>query len=269
MDCAVSIVILTKNEANDLPGCLDSIAWCDDIHLVDSGSSDGTLSIARSRDVQCYQNPFEGFGVQRNWALDNCALRHQWVLFLDADERSTPAFECALRQELARAAGDTAGFYCCWKTMLDGKWLKYSDRFPKWQFRLLKRGKARFENFGHGQRETDLSGEIRYLREPYLHFSFSKGWTQWLERHNRYSSEEAQLRISRDFSWGEIFSRHSAIRLKSLRVLASRTPGWPLLRFILRYFIGLGFLEGRAGFVYCVNLAYYEFMIQIKMRELR
>lgn len=269
MSLPVSVIILTKNEEADLPDCLNSLSWCNDIHLVDSGSNDLTVEIAQQRGVYIYSNEFHGFGAQRNWALDNCDTKYPWILFLDADERTTEEFVNALGYEIALASEQIAGFYCCWKTMIDDRWLKRCDSYPKWQFRLLRRGMARFENFGHGQREIEVKGDIGYVRKPYLHYAFSKGWAHWWERHTRYASEEAMLRLNKKVSFRELFSTHSAIRLKSLRVLATKTPGWPFIRFFMLYVLKLGFLEGQEGLRYCTNMAYYEYMIKIKMRELR
>jgi glycosyltransferase involved in cell wall biosynthesis len=265
----ISIVILAMNEAADLPACIGSLRWCDDIHVVDSGSTDATVRIAETAGARVSSNPFASFGQQRNWALANCAFRHPWILFVDADECSTPEFERAVRDATAAASEQIAGYYCCWKMLLQGRWLKRCDSFPKWQFRLLRRGRASFTDFGHGQKEHEVQGEIGYIREPYLHFAFSKGWAHWLTRHNRYSDLEARDRLRADVRWRDVFSRHGAVRNKALKPLVSRLPGWPLAAFLIRYFLKLGFIEGRAGFVYCVNMAYYEFLIRIKMDELR
>ena len=146
-----------------------------------------TISIAKAAGAAVHFNRFESFGKQRNWALTNCSFRHGWILFLDADECSTEAFERALSKAVAAAQDTTAGFYLCWKMMLDGKWLKRCDSFRKWQFRLLRLGRAAFTDAGHGQKEFAVAGEIEYICEPYLHFAFSKGWSRWIERHNRYS----------------------------------------------------------------------------------
>lgn len=266
---SVSIIILTKNEAHDLPGLLASIRWCDDIHVVDSGSSDETVNIARAAGADCVDHPFTAFGQQRNWALANCPLQHEWVLFLDADEASTPAFHAALISAIQRAPDSVAGFYCCWKMIVEGRWLKRCDSFPKWQFRLLRRGRATFIDFGHGQKEGEIEGTLEYIREPYLHFVVSKGWSVWLDRHNRYSTQEAVARLRAAPDWKGVFARDPSVRNKALKPLVSRIPGWPLLRFVQAYLLSGGFLEGRPGFTYCVNLAYYEFLIQIKQREMR
>jgi hypothetical protein len=165
------------------------------------------------------------------------------------------------------APESTAGFYCCWKFIYEGRWLKRCDSFPKWQFRLMRRGRARFTDFGHGQKESEVQGEIQYLKVPYDHHALSKGIGPWLDRHNRYATQEAHVRLYTPISWRAVFSAHGSQRNKALKPIVSRVPGWPLIRFCITYFLCLGFLEGRPGFVYCANLAYYEFLIRIKMRE--
>jgi glycosyltransferase involved in cell wall biosynthesis len=265
----VSAIILTKNEAQDLPGCLESIRWIDDRIVLDSGSTDETLVIAEQNGARVFTNPFKSFGDQRNWALDHCETKHDWILFLDADEHSTGAFRDALLRRIQSAPSDVAGFYCCWKMMYRGVWLKRCDSFPKWQLRLLRKGRVRFIDFGHGQKEGAVEGRLDYLREPYLHFGLGKGIGHWQERHNRYAEQEAAARVQEPIVWKNIFSSNGSIRNRALKPLVSRLPGWPLLRFAWPYFFRLGFLEGRSGFEYCRNLAYYEWLIQAKMKKNR
>src|SRR5271169_1300680 len=131
----ISVIILTKNEERDLPRCLDALRWCDDLHVVDSGSTDNTINIARKYGAHTHENPFKSFGVQRNWALDHCELKYPWILFLDADEVANEEFVKGLKLAANNAPATTAGFYCCWKWIYDGRWLKRCDSFPKWQFR--------------------------------------------------------------------------------------------------------------------------------------
>ena len=264
----ISVVILTKNEELDLPKCLRSMNWTDDVHVLDSGSTDATVEVAQQYGAKVLVNAFSTFGKQRNYALDTMYLKYDWVLFLDADEVVTEEFKAALLMAINLAKDDVAGFYCCWKMMLENRWLKHCDNFPKWQFRLLRKGRARFTDFGHGQKEGDVTGRIEYIREPYIHYGFSKGWFQWIERHNKYSSQEAVSRLTTCPPIKNIFTRHGSIRNPALKSWLSKLPGWPLLRFYQAYFLNLGFLEGVPGFIYCVNMGYYEFLIQIKMREL-
>jgi glycosyltransferase involved in cell wall biosynthesis len=265
----ISVAILTLNEEEDLPKCLKSLTWCDDIHVIDSGSMDNTVALAKAAGAHVHHHEFESFGTQRNWVLANCEFRYKWVLFLDADECSTPEFHRAMLAAVETASEATAGFYLCWKMILDDAWLKRCDSFPKWQFRLVRAGRATFEDYGHGQKEHAVDGSLEYIREPYMHHAFSKGWARWIDRHNRYSDQEAAQRLNADIAWRDVFSSHGSTRNKALKPLVSRIPGWPVAAFFFRYFLKLGFLEGRPGFVYCLNMAYYEFLIRIKMDQLQ
>lgn len=265
----ISVVILTKNEEHDLQACLLALAWCNDIYVLDSGSTDKTCDIARQFGAKVFVNAFESFGKQRNVALDQFSFLYEWVLFIDADEIVTPRFREVIQDTVKKAGNDVAGFYCCWKMMLEKKWLKHCDNFPKWQFRLLKRGMARFTDFGHGQKENLLCGHIEYIKEPYLHYGFSKGWSHWVDRHNKYSGQEATARLANRPPLRNVFSAHGSTRNPALKSWLSTIPGWPLLRFCYAYFINLGFTEGMPGFIYCANIAWYEFLIQVKMREIK
>lgn len=258
---------MTKNEANDLPQCLAALTWCDDVHLLDSGSTDKTLQIATSFGLKIWEHPFESFGKQRNYALDHIDIKYNWILFLDADEVVTPKFKDAIIKASQTEDDSIAGYYCCWKMILEGTWLKRCDSFPKWQFRMLRKGRANFTDFGHGQKEGKVNGTLKYIKEPYLHYGFSKGWANWIAKHNGYSTSEAKDRIEKIPPFQNCFSKNSSIRNPALKSWLSKFPGWPFLRFCHGYVFKLGFLEGKAGFVYCINMAYYEFLIQIKMQE--
>jgi len=266
---SLAIIVLTHNEAENLPRCLDSIADWGDIVIVDSGSTDETREIAEKANARVYQHPFESFAQQRNWALQHCDLKTSWALFLDADEVATPEFREAVARAIQSANDSVAGFYCCWKMMLGSRWLRRSDSFPKWQFRILRCGRGTFIDSGHGQKEGAVEGQLGYIREPYLHFAFSKGWESWWEKHNKYSSQEAADRLARSVSWRELFARDPSRRNRALKPVLSRIPGWPLWRFLHMYIFKGGFLEGREGFGYCASIAWYEFLVRLKMAELR
>lgn len=265
----ISVVILTKNEEKDLPMALRSVAWSNDVHILDSGSTDRTLDIAKEFGAHVSVNSFVSFGQQRNYALDHLEIKNNWILFLDADEVVTDKFKIAMLDAINKANDSIAGYYCCWKMMLEGTWLKHCDNFPKWQFRLMRKGRAQFTDFGHGQKELNVKGTIEYIKEPYLHYGFSKGWTQWIDRHNKYSTLEATERIKNRPPFRNMFAKHASLRNPALKSWLCRLPGWPFLRFFQAYILSLGFLEGIPGFIYCINISYYEFLIQIKIRELR
>ena len=267
MSDSLAILILTHNEADNLPRCLESIAGFGEIVVIDSGSDDGTRQIARNAGARVYEHPFEGFAQQRNWALENCDLKSEWILFLDADEVATPEFRQTVGDAIQNARDSIAGFYCCWKMMLDSRWLRRSDSFPKWQLRVVRRGRADFIDSGHGQKEGRVDGELKYIREPYLHYALGKGWEAWWAKHNKYSDDEAADRLSRSSSLRELFSKDSSRRNRALKPILSRIPGWPLLRFLHMYVLKGGFLEGREGFAYCASMGWYEHLIRAKMRD--
>ena len=152
----ISAIILTLNEEEDLPNCLRSLDWTDENFVLDSGSTDDTCDIAKRMGASVFKNKFLGFGQQRNWAIDNIPLSSDWILFIDADEVSTPEFARAVLEGIQNSNKNTAGFYCCWKLMLYGRWLKFSDSFPRWQFRILNKGKARYRNAGHAMKESGV-----------------------------------------------------------------------------------------------------------------
>ena len=258
----LSVLILTKDEEADLPGCLASLSWCDDVHVIDSGSSDKTVEIAVRSGAHVLINPFRSFAQQRNWSLDNCSIQHEWILFLDADERSTQAFAQAVINAVSNSPLSSAAFYCCWKTILDGRWLKRSDNFPKWQFRVLRRGCARFADSGHGQKEGVINGSIGYISEPYLHYAFSRGWNHWAEKHRIYATKDAMALLAQPLSLQSLFSLHGSQRNLAIKRIVRFIPGWPLTRFVYSYILKAGFLEGRQGLEYCRRMMWYERQIQ-------
>lgn len=265
----ISAIILTLNEAEDLPKCIDSLDWTDQNFVLDSGSTDNTCEIALRMGATVYKNKFKSFGQQRCWAIDNIPVKSDWILFIDADEVSTPKFASAVLNAIRNTKNETAGFYCCWKLMLYGKWLKFSDSFPRWQFRILKKGKARYRDAGHAMKESHVEGKLEYLKEPYLHFAFSKGWTFWFNRHNKYSSLEAIERTNTKFRLLHIFERDQSIRKEAVKQYVTVIPGWPILRFLHSYFLKGGILEGLSGLLYSINISIYEYMIQLKIYELK
>ncbi len=268
-DGLLSILILTQNEEENLPRCLAAARPLGELVVIDSGSTDRTVEVARAGGAQVFSHPFAAFGAQRNWALEHCEIATPWVLFLDADEVATPAFAEAVRAAIADADESVAGFYCCWKMMLGERWLRRSDSFPKWQFRLLRRDRGRFIDRGHGQKEGEIDGTLGYIREPYLHYAFSKGWDEWWTKHRGYAEREARERAAQAISWRALFSRDPSRRNSALKPLVSRLPGWPALRFLHMYLVKRGFLEGAEALTYARNIARYEALIRADMARLR
>jgi glycosyltransferase involved in cell wall biosynthesis len=266
----VSVLVLTYNEEANLPRCLASVAWADDVVVVDSFSTDRTVEVARAHGARVVQRAFDGFAGQRNFGLDAAGLRHEWVLHLDADE----VVPDALRDELLAVMerDDKPAYRVAARMMFQGQWLRHAGMYPAYQARFGRRDRLRFVQVGHGQRETLGPDELGTLREPLDHYSFSKGLAEWFDKHNRYSTDEAAEAVRRDGSridWAGQVARDPTVRRRALKSLATRLPFRPTLRFLYMYLLSGGVLDGRAGYTYCRLLAIYEAMTVQKERELR
>jgi glycosyltransferase involved in cell wall biosynthesis len=265
----LSILILTFNEEQNIIPCLQSVAWSDDVLVLDSFSTDQTVPLAQRAGVRILQNPFENFAQQRNFGLTHGQLKHPWVLHLDADERVTPE----LQRELLKVTRDGAkdAYRVASRMMFQGKWLRYSGLYPWYQVRVGRRDKLRFIQTGHGQREDLPPDLIGMLSEDLLHYSFSKGLADWFDKHNRYSSAEARHFVEahgqHPIDWTGLIFQGSIERKRTLKRIFAQLPCRPTLRFLYMYFLRRGFLDGRAGLTYCRMLRIYEYMTVLKIKE--
>ncbi|HVT88202.1 MAG TPA: glycosyltransferase family 2 protein [Tepidisphaeraceae bacterium] len=265
----LSVIILTRNEAVNIADCLSHLQWVDEVILVDSFSSDETISRAKSvrPDIRVFQNRFEDFGQQRNWALDFTRPKHDWILFVDADERLGPRCAAAICDAVANP-GPNVGFFMCYRNLFMDKWIKHCTMFPSWQCRLLRAGKVRYRKEGHGQREV-TDGCLGYIHEPYDHLDLSKGLSEWIARHNQYSSNEAELVVrlrNEPLNLRDLFG-DPILRRRCIKRISARFGSGPIARFCYLYFIRLGFLDGRIGLVYCQLRAAQQIHIKAKLAE--
>lgn len=264
-----SAIVLTRNEVDNLDRCFASLRWCREIIVVDSGSADGTQEKAAKLGAKVYvhvqQGPFN-IAEQRNWALDNTGIKDGWVLFLDADETVPSDLQrdlCAVVVDSnpAHLAYELTPRYLFW-----GRWLKRTQGFPNWHPRFLRWGSTRF--VGGVWEHFELSSPQR-LATPYDHYANSKGLSDWVARHDRYSTWDA----GRIFEFLENPSDETALGTKRklrLRKLAARFwPLRPLARFFTMYVLRGGFVEGLPALVFCLLYAGYEFMIVVKIVEKR
>jgi glycosyltransferase involved in cell wall biosynthesis len=266
----ISVLVLTKNEEQDLPGCLDSVAWADDIHVYDSYSDDRTVDIARARGATVTQRVFDNWSAHQNWGLRNLPFRHPWVFYIDADERATPELVAAMRAAVA-APADRVAFQVQRRDFLMGTWLKHVQASP-YYMRLFRPERMRYERLVNPVSIAD--GPVGKIGGCLDHFPFSKGFTHWLNRHNSYSTLEAR-QILDNRAKGETFSLYQALfcgefhrRRFHQKELFYRLPARPLVKFALLYLAKRGFLDGRAGLTYATLQAFYEYMIVLKSREL-
>jgi glycosyltransferase involved in cell wall biosynthesis len=267
----ISVLVLTKNEEQDLPGCLDSVAWANDVHVFDSCSTDRTREVAAVRGAQVAERRFDDFASQRNAALHGLPFRHSWVLTLDADERVPPELAIALAEFVASEPEGVAACRIRRRDFLGRAWLKHSQISP-FYVRLVRPHKVRYERAVNEVLRVD--GAIHDLAEPFDHYPFSKGMRHWLDKHNVYSTMEARCALdSRDgrtsFSVRKaFFERDFNERRFHQKELFYSLPLRPLVKFLYVYFWRRGFLDGSAGFTYATLQAMYEYMIVLKTREL-
>jgi glycosyltransferase involved in cell wall biosynthesis len=266
----ISILILTKNEQQDLPGCLQSVSWSDDIHVYDSMSTDDTLTIAQQFGATITQRPFDNWAAHQNWGLQNIPFKHTWVFYIDADERMTPELVQAVKAAVA-SAKDQVAFRLQRRDFFMGTWLKHVQTSP-FYMRLFRPEKMRYERLVNPISIAD--GPVDQVTGYLDHFPFSKGIGQWIDRHNGYSRFEAQQIVSNRQA-GEGFSLVKAFTAKDFHTrryhqkeLFYRLPFRPLVKFLLLYFAKRGFMDGRAGFTYVGLQAIYEYFIVLKVREL-
>ncbi|BDI17368.1 LPS biosynthesis [Nostoc cf. commune SO-36] len=266
-----SIYILTYNEELDIAACIESAMLSDDIIVVDSCSSDRTVEIANRYPIRVVQHAFESHGRQRTWMLESIPPKHEWVYILEADERMTPELfaEC----QKASQNSDYIGYYVAERVMFMNSWIRYSTQYPRYQMRLFCHGKVWFTDYGHTEREV-CDGATSFLKETYPHYTSSKGLSRWIEKHNRYSTDEAQETLHQleqgKVNWRDLFFGKSEVeRRRALKDLSLRLPGRPLLRFVYMYFILGGCLDGRAGFAWCTLQAFYEYLILLKVWEMK
>jgi len=283
-----SVLILTFNEELDLPGCLSSLCWCDDVVVFDSYSTDLTEYIAVSSGAPFVRRPGQdlanSFGgdeaFHRTWALRHITFSHPWLLVLDADERLSSDALIEIQTTLHN-------HQCSFSNLLLDVPVAYQfRRRDYYQGRHLKhvqatpwyRGLFRPE-FVHYERMinpvTVVNGSVGSLNGFIDHYPFSKGLTYWISRHNTYSTLEAKQSISIPFESyhlnfrGAFFSPYFYQRRTHQKLIFTYLPARPFIKFLFLYFFKRGFLDGGPGFTYALLQSIYELFIVLKVREMR
>jgi glycosyltransferase involved in cell wall biosynthesis len=266
----ISILILTYNEQQDLPACLDSVAWSDDIHILDSHSTDATVAIAESRGAHVTTRTFDTYAAQRNASLQ-LPFRHPWVLVLDADERPTPALSAEMQAAVLTVPSNVSGFRMRRRDFLWDTWLKHAQMTP-FYVRLLRVGHVHYTR--DVNEIVEVQGDILELQSPLDHFAFSKGITQWVAKHNGYSTKEAELLASGDAVQGAsirqaLFAPNFHERRVAQKAIFYKLPGRPLIKWTYMMFIRGAILDGHAGIMYATLQSFYEYLIEVKSQEIQ
>jgi glycosyltransferase involved in cell wall biosynthesis len=263
-------MIFTLNEEIHLYSCLQSVAWCDDVIVVDSFSTDASERICRARGVRFVQHQFEGFGAQRTWALNHVPTKHPWILILDADERVPNELADEISRRLASSGANVAAYRVRRRFHMWGRWLRHSSLYPSWVVRLVHKDRVRYINRGHSETQ-DVDGRIEDLEHDLIDENL-KGIDEWIDRQNAYSRREAEYELAKAADGQplrHLFTRDPLRRRAALKTIASRIPARGFVYFLYAYVWRLGFLDGRDGFVLCRMRALYETMVSIKKYDAR
>ncbi len=273
----VSVIVPIRNEAANLPRCLGSVKWADEIFVVDSQSDDGSIEIATQMGARVVQFEFQGnWPKKKNWALQNLPFRNEWILILDADEVLPPE----AGEEIARAiaqTGEIAGYWINRRFFFLGRWLRHSY-YPNWNLRLFRHSLGRYERLTEAETKSGdnevhehviVQGATARLRCQMDHYAFPSV-DVFIEKHNRYSNWEARVAVDGFLpqSAGGL-SDGRVERRRRLKLLSQRLPFRPLLRFLYIFVWQKGFLDGRDGYYFARLHATYEFLSVVKTYELR
>ncbi|HWB54486.1 MAG TPA: glycosyltransferase family 2 protein [Tepidisphaeraceae bacterium] len=267
----ISALVLTKNEETDLPRCLGSLKWCDDVHVFDSFSDDGTVDVARYLGARVTQRAFDHYAGQRNAALGSLSFRHDWVVSLDADEIIPEALANEMMEFVSQAPPNVVAARMRRRDFMWGKWLRHAQISP-YYIRLFRPSRVRYEREINEILVPD--GAVADLREAFDHHPFSKGLAAWIERHNRYSSMEAARAIAERSNSGQFTIRNALfhsdfnVRRRHQKGIFYRLPGRPWLKFAYMLLWRRALFDGRPGIAYASLQAIYEHFIVIKEREL-
>lgn len=269
----VSVLILTKNEEQDLPGCLQSVSWCDDIHVFDSFSDDGTIDLATAAGATISKRKFDNWANHQNWAMANIPFKYPWVLYIDADERvSEGLYETLKKLDLNTPGNANAAYEIRRRDFAwNGRWLKHAQMSP-YYLRLFRPDKMHYERPIHVISKPD--GPIERIDGYLDHYPFSKGFKVWIARHLNYAEMEAAVRLH-DLDNRTHFSVLKAVAGKSFserrfhqKGIFYKMPGRPLIKWIYMVIIRRAFLDGKAGLTYATLQSIYEYFIIINTREL-
>jgi acetyltransferase-like isoleucine patch superfamily enzyme/glycosyltransferase involved in cell wall biosynthesis len=267
-------MIITFNEELNLPHCLESVmGWTNQVFVVDSGSTDQTVEIARNFGAQVVHHDWPGYAEQKNWGMENLPLESPWLLIVDADEIITPK----LRKMLIEVANkpvdqvEENGFFINRLSYFLDRPIRHCGYFPSWNMRFFKRGKGRYED-RKVHEHIVIDDPIGKIKEPMLHED-RRGLEHYFAKHNRYSTLESQqlfYEITNPHLHTDVANVTAETRRRRWlkRHITQFVPLPSMWRFLYMYAIKLGVLDGTAGFEFCRFIATYDSMVALKLREL-
>lgn len=270
----LSVLILTHNEESNIGKCLQSMRALDPaVYIVDSGSTDATLEICRSFGAVVAQHAWKNYADQFNWGLDHFDIPTDWIMRMDADEQLTPELVQALREFLRRPPAEVSGVWVRRRVHFMGRWIRHGGYYPTWLLRVFRNGRGRCEQRWMDEHIVVDSGTTLRLAADIIDDN-TKDLTFWTDKHNRYADREVLDILARD--GGEESSAQPGGQAGARRWLKHHVYGRvplfvrPLLYFIYRYFLRLGFLDGKEGLIFhFLQGFWYRFLVDAKLFEYR
>ncbi len=230
MNCLLSVIIITKNEERNIAACLESVAWADEIIVVDAESMDGTVELAAPFTSRIFVRAWEGFSAQKTFALAQAS--HEWVLWIDADERAIPELAEDIRRAVSLDDGNVSAYRFARRAYFLGKWIRHCGWYPGYVTRLFRKSRAQFSNSAVHE-HLAIEGNVATLPHDLLHYT-DDNLEHYFDKLNHYTSLAAD----------ELVLAKRRITMMDLLLR-------PFLAFLKMYFIKAGFLDGAHGFLLC------------------
>lgn len=267
----ITVVILTLNEQMTVRRAISSaINDFSEVVVLDSFSSDDTTQIARECGARVVEHQFVGYASQRNFALKEMKKLNSWVLFLDADEMISEDLIIELREDFNPLEKQVGIYFIRRKDFMYGRWIRRSSAYPTWFGRLCSSDLVSVTR--EVNEEFNFAGDARYLSSHLIHYPFVKGFENWFDRHNKYSTGEASLIVNESpqgLNVRHFVDANPSVRRQAFKRIYLKLPARPLISFLYLYVYRMGFLDGRAGFDYALLRTLYEVLISMKVREMR
>jgi glycosyltransferase involved in cell wall biosynthesis len=274
----VSVFIPVRNEAKNLPRCLQALGNVGEVYVIDSQSTDDTVEIARAHGAKVVQFHYPGgWPKKRQWAMNTLPLAYDWILLLDADEILTPELEQEIRAAIQNPALN--GYFIQLRMWFLGRALRYGD-VGLWKMSLFRRGKGGYECRLKDQdasmadmeihEHVVVEGETAKLRNPLVHRNV-ESLSRYIQKHDEYSNWESRVLLQggHDAELPPSLTGTQAQRRRWLKRKLFTVPGSPVLLFLYRYILRFGFLDGAPGLIYCGFQAVQMFHTKAKIYELK
>jgi len=273
----LSVIILTYNEERHIERCIRSLqSFTDNIFVVDSFSTDNTIKIAKSLGADIYQNAWSYHARQFNWGLDNCLIKTKWVMRMDADEYVTPELAIEINKKLNMLDDSVTGIYLKRRVFFMERWIKHGGYYPIWLLRIWQYKKGYCEQRWMDEHVKVTEGNTVQFNHDIVDHNLH-GLTAWTEKHNHYVTREAVDLLNTIYGFityddiDPVFFGSQAQRKRYLKKIYSQMPLFlrPFIYFNYRYFLQLGFLDGKEGLIWhFLQGFWYRFLVDAKIYEI-